>query len=294
MRRDAEYWKPLDNGKIQCLLCPHYCVLSEGSSGICKARSNKDSIMAIPFYGRISAIAIDPVEKKPLRHFLPGSYTYSVGFWHCNMHCPFCQNWEIAHPDYLSLGKGFDPKGIRLEPQQLIEKALDSGCPSISFTYSEPSLHVEYLIDAMELARKKGLKTILVTNGCLNDEPARRLLELCDATNVDLKTDSAEIYRKILGGDLETVKNFIRVAASLCHLEVTSLLVPGILDKPEQIDAIARFLASVSKAIPLHITSYYPAYRWHEPSLTRSQTEAVAKPAFGLLDTIHLVLPFPY
>lgn len=294
MKREAEYYKPLEGGKIQCLLCPHTCVIPEGRSGLCKARINENGSMAIPFYGSISAIAIDPVEKKPLRHFLPGSYTFSVGFWHCTMHCPFCQNWEIAHPDYPRPVKGSYPGSIRLEPAVLIEKALDSGYPSISFTYSEPCLHVEYLIDAMSLARSRGLKTILVTNGCINDEPARRLLELCDATNVDLKTDSAEIYRKILGGDLETVKNFIRAAAGLCHLEVTSLLVPGILDKPEQIEAIAGFLSSVSKAIPLHITSYHPAYQWLKPSLSRSQTEAIAKPAFGLMDTIHLALPFPY
>lgn len=291
MPREAEYWKPVEHDKIQCLLCPRGCVLAEGRWGICKARGNKNLSMVLPLYGQISSMAIDPVEKKPLRHFLPGSHTFSIGFWHCTMRCPFCQNWEIAHPDTEG---DPDPGGLRLEPEALIHKALDSGCPSISFTYSEPCLHAEYVLDAMELARRRGLRTILVTNGCINPEPARRLLGLCDAANVDLKSDSAETYREKLGGDLETVKNFIRAAAELCHLEVTSLLVPGILDRLEQMEAIGGFLASVSKRIPLHITAYHPAYRWRTPGLGRQATEAIAKPAFGLLDTIHLALPFPY
>jgi pyruvate formate lyase activating enzyme len=301
MPREAEYWKLVERDKIQCLLCPRRCLLAEGRWGECKARFNKNRTMSIPFYGQVSSLAVDPVEKKPLRHFLPGSHTFSAGFWHCTMRCPFCQNWEIAHPDRASDssadGKGRGESGfggLHLEAEALVDRALASGCPSISFTYSEPCLHVEYLLDAMELARRRGLKTILVTNGCLNPEPARRLLALCDATNVDLKSYSAEIYRKKLGGDLEAVKNFIWTAAEVCHIEITSLLVPGILDRPEQIEAIGDFIASVSRSIPLHITPYHPAYRWREPILGRRETEAIAKPAFGILDTVHLVLPFPY
>ncbi len=304
MAREAEYWKLVERDKIQCLLCPRRCLIAEGRWGECKARGNNNRTMSIPFYGQVSSLAIDPVEKKPLRHFMPGSHTFSAGFWHCTMRCPFCQNWEIAHPEFsrdfressaavLSQGEpGFG--GSYLDPEALVDKALASGCPSISFTYSEPCLHVEYLLDAMEIARKRGLKTILVTNGCLNLEPARRLLELCDATNVDLKSDSAETYREKLGGDIEAVKNFITSAAELCHLEITSLLVPGILDRPEQIEAIGRFIASVSRDIPLHITPYHPAYRWREPILGRRESESIAEPAFGILDTVHLVLPFPY
>ncbi len=302
MRRQAEFWKPLRGGKIQCLLCPHACILAEGRFGLCQSRGNENHRMAIPFFGLVSSLAIDPVEKKPLRHFLPGSRTFSVGFWHCTMRCPFCQNWEIAHPAGAARGSGSESRialdsgidGYFLDPENLVKKAVKSGCPSISFTYSEPCLHAEYLLDSMELAKKRGLKTILVTNGCINPEPARRLLERCDAANVDLKTDSAETYKDTLGGDLETVKNFIGMAAGLCHLEVTSLLVPDILDRPEQIEAIAAFLASVSKSIPLHITAYHPAYHWQKPSLSRGRTETVAQPAFGILDTVHLALPFPY
>jgi pyruvate formate lyase activating enzyme len=291
MQREAEYWEPLENGKIHCLLCPHSCRLAEGQPGLCKARYSKNQTLTIPYYGLVSSMAIDPIEKKPLRHYLPGSHTFSVGFWHCTMRCPFCQNWEIAHP---SAEGGFSHGGHRLEPAALIDRALESGCPSISFTYSEPCLHVEYLIDSMELARKRGLKTILVTNGCINQEPAQRLLELCDAANVDLKSDSAIVYKEKLGGDLKIVQQFIQTAAGLCHLEITSLLVPGILDKPGQIEAIARFIASVSARIPLHITAYHPAFRWQEPSLSRKLAEAVAQPAFGLLEYVHLILPFPY
>lgn len=296
MKRKAEYWKALTEGRIQCRLCPQCCILRENDWGRCEARQNIDGTMTIPFYGHISALALDPIEKKPLRHFLPGTITFSVGFWHCTMACPFCQNWEIAHPssDRNSTKRGSSLGGLVLEPEALIERAITSGCPSISVTYSEPCLHAEYLQDSMVLARKAGLKTILVTNGCILEEPARNILVLCDAVNVDLKTDSAEIYEKSLSGNIQVVQNFIRAAHEICHVEVTSLLVPGILDRSDQIEAIATYLASVSRAIPLHITSYHPAFHWCRPALSRQATEAIAKPAFGILDNVHLVLPYPY
>ena len=218
---------------------------------------NESAVLKIPLYGEISSIALDPIEKKPLRLFLPGTETFSVGFWHCTMRCPFCQNWEIAQPRHIG--------GKLISPEALIDMALDSGTPSISFTYSEPTLHIEYVKDCMVLARKRGLKTILVTNGNLLEKPALDILSLTDATNVDLKSFSSHIYHEILGGELKVVLNFIRMAFSLCHLEVTSLLVPGVLDSQSQIEGISGFLSSISRSIPLHITAYHPAYRWKKP-----------------------------
>lgn len=283
---EAEYFTRLEDGKIQCGLCPRTCLLGEDESGQCRARMNDGGTMHLPFYGLLSSIAIDPIEKKPLRHFLPGSKTFSVGFWHCTMHCPFCQNWEIAHP--LSI------EGKMLEPDSLIAMALASGAPSISFTYSEPCLHIEYVKSAMRAARKLGIKTVLVTNGNILDRPAMDILALTDATNIDLKCFSPAVYLKTLGGKLETVENFIRIAHSLCHTEVTSLLVPGILDDPRQIEGISIFLASISKAIPLHITSYYPAFHWNHEALTASRMEAIAAPAYTYLDNVHLATPPRY
>jgi len=282
---EAEYYTQRGEGRVQCGLCPRTCVLGEGESGQCRARVNTGGSMRLPFYGFLSSIAVDPIEKKPLREFLQGSQTFSVGFWHCTMHCPYCQNWEIAQP----LGI----QGKILDIDALISMAEASGTPSISFTYSEPCLHIEYVKLAMEAARKRGIRTVLVTNGNILPGPARDILELTDATNVDLKCFSSKTYHNILGGELETVENFIRIAHSLCHTEVTSLLVPGIFDEPGQMEAVSTFLASVSRDIPLHITSYHPAFRWNRPSLSAATTEAAAAPAFAKLNKVYLSAPWP-
>jgi len=282
--RESEYFVHLREGRLQCRLCPHSCILNDGEYGLCKARCNEKGSMKLPFYGSISSIAMDPIEKKPLLHFLPGTETFSVGFWHCTMRCPFCQNWEIAQPRNVG--------GEFIDPEKLIDMALASGAPSISFTYSEPTLHIEYVKDCMILARKHGLKTILVSNGNLLADPARDILSLTDATNVDIKSFSALTYHEILGGELKVVFNFIRIAFSLCHVEATSLLVPGVLDDPSQIEGIANFLASISASIPLHITAYHPAYLWDKPMFSPSRTKAIAAPAFSILENVHLSTPF--
>jgi pyruvate formate lyase activating enzyme len=255
----VRYWRSLDEQRIQCLLCSHACILLNGERGHCNARENRAGSMVLPWYAWISSIAIDPVEKKPLRRFMPNTWTYSVGFWHCTMDCPFCQNWEIAHPVRIE-------KDI-IGPERLIELAVESGCPSISFTYSEPTLHIEYVVEAMQLAHRRGLKTILVTNGNALPGPARDILLHTDATNVDLKTADPVIYKDSLGGEIKVVQKFIQIAAELCHLEVTSLAVPGVLDSLDQIEEISRFLASVSTDIPLHITRYHPAWKFSKAPL---------------------------
>lgn len=277
--REAEYSQRLPDGRLQCRLCPKACVLSEGEIGLCLSRVNEGGAMRLPFYGAVSSIALDPIEKKPLRQFLPGTRTFSAGFWHCTMRCPFCQNWQIAHP--------VDTEGEIMTPSALIDMASASGLPSISFTYSEPCLHIEYVKDCMRIAKARGLRTILVTNGNLLETPARDLLSLTDATNVDLKCYSPSTYRNILGGELEVVKNFIRIAFGLCHLEITSLLVPKVLDSPEQMEGIAAFLASLSREIPLHITSYYPAYLWKEPPLPMASRKRIAEAAIPYLDHVY-------
>lgn len=281
--REGEYFVVREGQRVQCRLCPHGCVLGEGESGVCGARMNEGGKLCLPFYGAISSIAIDPVEKKPLRRFLPGSKTFSVGFWHCTMRCPFCQNWQIAQPAKIA--------GETMTPEALIEMACASGTPSISFTYSEPCLHIEYVKACMQLARNRRLKTILVTNGNLLETPARDILSLTDATNVDLKSFSTQVYHETLGGELETVKRFIRLAHDLCHVEVTSLIVPGILDTAEQMEGIATFIASVSRAIPLHITAYHPAFQWNLPPLSATEMERIASPAYGHLDHIYQSKP---
>lgn len=283
----AAYFAALDDSRVQCLLCPHACVLQPGQWGICKARTNKAGSLSIPLYGHISSLAIDPVEKKPLLHFMPGSFTFSAGFWHCNLKCPFCQNWSISHPK-----PGMMQKTVLLSPQALVQKALESGCPSISLTYSEPTIHIEYALETFKLAKASHLATILVTNGSICSSPAEALLSLTDAVNVDFKTASEERYRTMLGGDLHAVQNFIQIAYKTSHVEITSLLVPGILDQPDEIKSIAEFLASISPQIPLHLTPYHPDYNYTKTPLRYQQMQEIAKPAFELLENVHLYRPW--
>lgn len=280
---DAEYFSRLDDTRIQCRLCPHACILGEADSGKCRTRMNEGGRMLLPFYGLISSIALDPIEKKPLRRFLPGTRTFSVGFWHCTMRCPFCQNWEIAQPRTV--------EARVINPEALVDMARDSGLPSISFTYSEPSLHIEYVKECMKLARERGLKTVLVTNGNLLEAPARDILSLTDAANIDLKCYSASTYHKKLGGELEAVKKFIQIAAASCHTEITSLLVPGILDSEEEMRGIASFLGSLSREIPLHITPYHPAFQWNRPPLSSREMDRIAAPVFEYLDNVYVAQP---
>jgi pyruvate formate lyase activating enzyme len=253
----AKYWRGEEGGIVRCELCPHRCALPEGKSGLCKTRRNEGGRLDLPYYGLVSSLAIDPIEKKPLHHFLPGSSIFSAGFVGCNMHCPFCQNWHISQEAPAELES--------IGPETLVEAALRSGTPSIAYTYSEPSIHFEYLIAAMTSARSAGLKNVLVTNGCINPAPARELLSLTDAVNVDLKAWSQAVYSKTLGGDRDTVLEFLRIAASLCHVEATTLVVSGVSDDRRDIAAVADFLASLSPELPLHLSAYHPAWKESSP-----------------------------
>jgi len=254
-------------------------VLSENEFGHCMTRKNSGGEMVLPYYACISSIAIDPIEKKPLQQFMPGTWTYSIGFWNCTMDCPFCQNWEISHPKHIGQEK--------ILPDKLIEMALKSECPSISFTYSEPTLHIEYILESMHLARIRGLKTVLVTNGNVLREPATKILKETDATNIDLKSSSPDIYRNVLGGDINVVKNFIKIASKLCHTEITSLVVPRILDTAKHMEEISTFIASISEEIPLHITRYHPAWKYHYPTVPLSLMEEMNITAKRYLKSVY-------
>jgi pyruvate formate lyase activating enzyme len=285
----AAYWRPEAAGArqgaaIRCELCPHACLIAEGRSGICKVRRNEGGSMALPYFGFISSLAMDPIEKKPLYHFLPGSSVFSAGFVGCNMRCPFCQNWRISQEIPVEVE--------RLGPGELAEAARRSGAPSIAYTYSEPTVHFEFVLAAMSAARKLGLKNVLVTNGCLEPGPARELLELTDAANVDLKTWSDEGYRKTLGGEKESVLEFIRIAASLCHVEATTLVVPGLSDSVEGMRSIAGFLAELSEDIPLHLSAYHPDWKHDAPptslkSLALLEEAALSRLRFVYIGNVH-------
>jgi pyruvate formate lyase activating enzyme len=237
-------------------------VIASGSFGACNVRGNKSGVGIIPFYGFISALAIDPIEKKPLYQFKPGSKILSLGFAGCNLRCPFCQNWHIS--------QSTDIPGRWMRPEEIISAALQHDTPSIAYTYSEPLVHIEYGLDCMALARKQGLANVLVTNGSANGEAAAEIFKLTDAANVDLKCFSSETYKNCLKGDLQTTLDFIELGhKSGVHIEITTLVVPGLNDSDEELDRAADFIAGLDSGLPWHLTAYHPDYRWNAPATDR-------------------------
>jgi len=262
----AGFFSPDSNDRIRCGLCSHRCAIPSGGSGVCGVRGNKGGNGLIPFYGYVTALAVDPIEKKPLYHFRPGSKILSAGFAGCNLKCPFCQNWHIS--------QCAKAPGKKMSPEDLVSAALHEGSMSIAYTYSEPLVHIEFLLDCMALARRHGIANVLVTNGCVNGEAASEALALTDAANIDLKCFSAETYSKTLGGDLDSVLAFIRLALEKkVHVELTTLVVPGLNDSIEELDACAAFIADLragplreTSAVPWHLSAYHPEYRWNAPA----------------------------
>ena len=244
--------------KTTCTLCFHHCVLEDGQTGYCRARANRGGAAASLNYGKISSIALDPIEKKPLRRFHPGSKILSVGSFGCNLRCPFCQNHEI------SMSGAEDAEALYLSPDALAEQAerlRGFGNIGAAYTYNEPLIGYEYVRDCAKAMRKRGMLNVLVSNGTVEETPWRELLPLLDAANIDLKGFTEAWYRR-LGGDLETVKRNIRIAAETgCHVEVTTLLVTGENDGAEEIAALSEWLSGIDRTIPLHLSRFFPRHK---------------------------------
>ena len=243
--------------KTRCELCFHHCALDEGQTGLCRARACQDGKIGSLNYGKLTSLALDPIEKKPLRRFHPGSLILSVGSFGCNLRCPFCQNHEI------SMAGDSGIQTVEVSPEQLAAKAAElvpHGNIGVAYTYNEPLISYEYVQDCASLVHEQGMVNVLVTNGTVEEEPWRALLPLIDAANIDLKGFTPAWYRR-LGGDLETVKRSIALAAERCHVEVTTLLIPGENDSEEEIRELARWLASISPEIPLHLSRFFPQYQ---------------------------------
>jgi pyruvate formate lyase activating enzyme len=265
-------------GAVRCSLCPRRCLIPEGGAGACKVRICREGKGLVPYYGYITALAVDPIEKKPLYHFHPGSPIFSLGFAGCNLRCPFCQNWHISQ----STGTG----GRFFSPEELVSAALQEAVPQIAFTYSEPLVHAEYLRDCMLCARNAGIANVLVTNGCINAEAAGEILSLTDAANIDLKCFSPETYSSLLGGDLKTVLAFISLAVNMgIHTEITTLVVPGLNDSEKELEACMEFIAGLSRdeqgmgCIPWHLSAYHPDYRWEAPPTDAGRLREAARRA---------------
>lgn len=270
--REARHYQTHQRGVV-CGLCPKNCVIPEGRTGFCRVRKNVGGKLYTLNYGACSSYALDPVEKKPLYHFHPGATIFSIGTWGCNFVCRFCQNWEIAQAD---------PATRDFLPETVADLAAQQGpdCVGVAYTYSEPTVWFEYVLDTARAVRARGLANVLVTNGFINPAPLAELLPLIDAMNIDVKGFTPAYYRTMCAGELSQVQRTVEQAASRCHVEITTLLVPGLNDTPQEIETLSRWLASLSPDIPLHFSRYFPQYKLDlppTPLATLQQAREIAR-----------------
>jgi len=257
MEKSARYYEKLHDDVVRCTLCPAFCTLTDGKVGICGARTNKGGELFTDNYGELVTVAVDPIEKKPLYHFYPGREILSTGANGCNFACVNCQNWTISQQKVRTMF---------FTPDRLADAARQHKSIGVAFTYTEPMIWFEYLMDTAPLLREAGLKTVLVTNGYINPDPLHELVGYVDAMNIDLKGIRPEFYLKVCKGKLEPVLETIRtVFEAGVHLELTNLVIPGKNDSGEDISGLVEFVASVSPDIPLHFSAFHPDYELDAP-----------------------------
>lgn len=243
--------------KAECNVCPRHCRIADGAAGFCKARKNEQGQIVCKSYGRLTALALDPIEKKPLQRFHPGSLILSAGSYGCNMRCSFCQNHSISMSgEEDTVWRFVPPEDLAAEAAMLREQ----GNIGVAFTYNEPCVGFEYVRDTAKLVHEAGLKNVLVTNGCVEDWVLGELLPHIDAMNIDLKAFSENFYRRH-GGSLETVKAFIKKAAASCHVELTTLVIPGENDDMQELERMVSWIAGISPKIPLHVSRFFPQWK---------------------------------
>lgn len=257
MIKEGVLFDILPGNKVKCNICSHRCTVSEGRPGICGTRKNIDGKIYSLIYNTVSSEAVDPIEKKPLYHFLPGTFSYSLGTIGCNFRCLHCQNWKISQ---VSLEEAYTKE---ITPEESVRRAVAAGCRSISWTYNEPAIWHEYTYDSAKLAKKAGLKTIYVTNGYITPEALRRIAPYLDAFRVDIKSFSDEFYRKICGARLSPVLESTKLAKELgMHIEIITLLIPAKNDSPEEISRIVKWVHdSLGEDTPMHFTRFYPMHK---------------------------------
>jgi pyruvate formate lyase activating enzyme len=256
---EAQFYDKKESRRVQCLLCPHHCLLPEGQEGLCRVRINREGKLVSLNYGEIASLALDPIEKKPLFHFHPGKLILSVGTFGCNLACAFCQNYSLAHE--------FPPTSY-LDTASLlniVRQTEPEGSVGAAFTYNEPSVWYEYIRAAAPKLKEYGFKVVLVSNGYIEARPLKELLPLVDAMNIDLKAFNDEFYRRHCRGRLAAVLKTVERAAASIHVEITNLLIPGENDDSAEISSLARWLAAIDPDIPLHLSRYHPAYKFHRP-----------------------------
>lgn len=272
------------NGKLECLLCPHFCKLAEGKTGICGARKNTGKGIELLTYGVISGFALDPIEKKPLYHFYPGKNILSVGSYGCNMKCDFCQNYNISQEVPKDLKR-------KMTPQELVISALEAeNNVGLAFTYNEPVIWFEYIRDTAVLAIEAGLKTVIVSNGYVNNGPLDEIIGFTNAFNIDLKAFNNDFYKKLTGAELEPVKKALRqISRSGKHLEITTLIIPGINDSEAEMISQSEWIAGeLGKDVPLHLSRYFPMYKRDDPATSEEKLKRLYEIASEKLEYVYL------
>lgn len=263
-------YEPLDGGKVHCFLCSHHCRISDSKFGKCGVRQNLAGILYTHAYGELIASHVDPIEKKPLYHFFPGSTSFSVATIGCNFKCGFCQNWQISQIAEQRRGRRF---GTELTPEKIVEGARNHSCRSISYTYTEPTIFFEYAYETAKLARAAGLSNVFVTNGFMTTQALDTIKPYLDACNVDLKSFSEEFYQKTCRGRLKPVLEMIRyMKESKIWIEITTLVVPDQNDDESQLNGIAEFIAETDPEIPWHISRFHPDYEFSDSPATPVET----------------------
>jgi len=260
-------FRSIDKNIVQCLACAHYCKIPEGETGICGVRMNDNQELKLLVYGRPFGLQVDPIEKKPLYHFLPGTNVLSLGTFGCNFRCDFCQNWDISQLTRKGSTTKNDWKKLLetfkyLSPEKVVESAITSGCRSIGYTYNEPTIWVEYAADIAKTAREKGIKNVFVSNGYLTQECFDFISPYLDAINIDLKSFSDKFYHRTCGGSIQPVLDTIQ----RCHekgiwMELTTLVIPGLNDSEKELRQIAEFIANIDKEIPWHLSAFHRAFK---------------------------------
>jgi pyruvate formate lyase activating enzyme len=261
----TKYWSLLDNGKVRCDVCPRFCQLAEGQRGHCFVRGREDNEIVLMTHNRSSGFCIDPIEKKPLNHFYPGSAVLSFGTAGCNLACRFCQNWDITKSRQLDILQS------KANAFDIVKAAKESGCLSIAFTYNDPVIFLEYAKEVAELAQLEGIKTVAVTAGYINPRPREEFFSFIDAVNVDLKAFTDDFYQKLTGAHLQNVLEtliYIKKETKV-WLEITTLLIPGMNDSPEEIDAMTKWIfQNLGPDIPLHLTAFHPDWKMRDTPST--------------------------
>jgi pyruvate formate lyase activating enzyme len=255
---EAMVYEKLENGEVRCHLCAHNCLIKKGQRGICAVRENTDGTLYSLVYGKVIALNIDPIEKKPLFHFLPGSTSLSIATVGCNFRCKHCQNYEISQ---LPRERKFSIPGKDMSPEDVVNAALANHCESISYTYTEPTIFFEFAYDCAKLARDKGIKNVFVSNGYTGQEAVRLIAPYLDANNIDYK-GSGKFYKELCGAKEGPVKDTIRLMKELgVWVEVTTLIIPDYNDSEEDLKNIAGFIHSVDPAIPWHVSQFHPTFQ---------------------------------